>query len=36
MITSKGPGTAIEMGLKLVELLYSVQKAEKIKNGMMI
>ena len=29
-VTSQGPGTAIEMGLKLIELLSSEEKAQSV------
>ena len=29
-VTSRGPGTALEFALKLVELLYGVEKAEEV------
>ena len=35
-ITSRGPGTALEFALKLVELLYDGQKAQRIARRMMI
>ena len=36
IITSKGPGTAIEFALQLVELLVSKEEAEKWRNGMIV
>jgi len=35
-ITSRGPGTAIEFALKLVELLYDQQKAKEIAQHMVV
>ena len=35
-ITSRGPGTAIEFALKLVELLYDEQKAREIAKHMVV
>ena len=35
LITSRGPGTAIELGLKLVELLYGPQKAAEVGQPML-
>ncbi|MFQ5560033.1 MAG: DJ-1 family glyoxalase III [Thermodesulfobacteriota bacterium] len=35
-ITSRGPGTAIEFALKLVELLYSEQKAGEVAKPMLV
>jgi 4-methyl-5(b-hydroxyethyl)-thiazole monophosphate biosynthesis len=35
-ITSRGPGTAIEFALKLVELLYDAQKAQEIAQRMVV
>jgi 4-methyl-5(b-hydroxyethyl)-thiazole monophosphate biosynthesis len=29
-VTSRGPGTALEFALKLVELLYGKEKAEEV------
>jgi 4-methyl-5(b-hydroxyethyl)-thiazole monophosphate biosynthesis len=34
LVTSRGPGTAIEFALKLVELLYGRQKAEEVEKPM--
>jgi 4-methyl-5(b-hydroxyethyl)-thiazole monophosphate biosynthesis len=34
-ITSRGPGTALEFALKLVELLYDIQKAQEIGEHML-
>lgn len=34
-ITSKGPGTALEFGLKLVETLMDADTAEEVRNGML-
>ncbi|GHT34602.1 thiazole biosynthesis protein ThiJ [Bacteroidia bacterium] len=36
IITSKGPGTAIEFGLVLVELLVGKEVAEKLSEGMIV
>jgi len=36
IITSKGPGTAIEFALQLVELLVSKEVAEQWRNGMIV
>jgi 4-methyl-5(b-hydroxyethyl)-thiazole monophosphate biosynthesis len=36
IITSKGPGTAIEFGLKLAELLVGKEVSEKLRNGMIV
>lgn len=36
VVTSKGPGTAIEFSLKLVELLKSKQIADGIRKGMIV
>ena len=36
IITSKGPGTAIEFALKLVEILAGQEMAEKLRNGMIV
>ena len=36
IITSKGPGTAIEFTLKLVELLIGKETAEKLRIGMIV
>ncbi|KAH7472219.1 hypothetical protein PRIC1_005318 [Phytophthora ramorum] len=35
-VTSQGPGTAIEMGLKLVELLCSPEKAKSVAQAMVV
>ncbi|MDH3974468.1 MAG: DJ-1/PfpI family protein [Deltaproteobacteria bacterium] len=35
IITSRGPGTALEFGLKLVEILVSREKAEEVNSGVM-
>lgn len=35
-VTSKGPGTAMYFGLKLVEILAGKEMANKLKNGMLI
>jgi 4-methyl-5(b-hydroxyethyl)-thiazole monophosphate biosynthesis len=35
-ITSRAPGTALEFSLKLVELLYGVQKSRELGQGMLI
>jgi 4-methyl-5(b-hydroxyethyl)-thiazole monophosphate biosynthesis len=35
-VTSRGPGTAIEFALKLVELLYSADKAEEVAAPMVV
>jgi 4-methyl-5(b-hydroxyethyl)-thiazole monophosphate biosynthesis len=35
-ITSRGPGTALEFALKLVELLFSGQKAREISEAMLV
>jgi len=35
-ITSRGPGTALEFALKLVELLFSEQKAREISQAMLV
>ena len=35
IITSRGPGTALEFGLKLVEILVSKEKAEEVNAGVM-
>lgn len=34
-ITSRGPGTALEFSLKLVELLFGNEKAKNVANGML-
>jgi len=36
IITSKGPGTAIEFALKLVEILVGKETAENLKKGMIV
>jgi 4-methyl-5(b-hydroxyethyl)-thiazole monophosphate biosynthesis len=35
-VTSRGPGTAIEFALKLVELLYDAEKARGISQRMLV
>ena len=35
-VTSQGPGTALEFGIKLVELLYGEKKSQEIAQGMLI
>jgi protein deglycase len=35
-ITSRAPGTALEFSLKLVELLYGVQKSRELAQGMLV
>lgn len=35
-ITSQGPGTAIEFGLKLVEILFNKDRAAKLKKSMVV
>ena len=35
IITSRGPGTALEFGLKLVEILVGKEKAEEVNAGVM-
>ena len=35
-VTSRGPGTALEFALKLVELLYGVEKAEEVSGPMLV
>lgn len=35
IITSRGPGTALEFGLKLVEILAGKKKAEEVNDGVM-
>jgi 4-methyl-5(b-hydroxyethyl)-thiazole monophosphate biosynthesis len=35
-VTSRGPGTALEFALKLVELLYGKQKTEEIAQAMVV
>jgi 4-methyl-5(b-hydroxyethyl)-thiazole monophosphate biosynthesis len=35
-VTSRGPGTALEFALKLVELLYGERKAEEISHAMVM
>jgi 4-methyl-5(b-hydroxyethyl)-thiazole monophosphate biosynthesis len=35
-VTSRGPGTALEFALKLVELLYDEQKAQGIAERMLV
>uniref|UniRef100_A0A6B2LKF4 DJ-1/PfpI domain-containing protein n=1 Tax=Arcella intermedia TaxID=1963864 RepID=A0A6B2LKF4_9EUKA len=36
VITSRGPGTALEFSLKLIEVLVSRQKAEEVQKGMLV
>lgn len=36
LITSRGPGTAYQFGLKIVEALVSADKAKKIANGLLV
>jgi len=36
VVTSKGPGTAVEFGLTLVELLVSSEMREKVANAMLL
>ena len=35
-ITSRGPGTALEFALKLIELLYSKEKADEVAQPMVV
>jgi 4-methyl-5(b-hydroxyethyl)-thiazole monophosphate biosynthesis len=35
-VTSQGPGTAIEFALKLIELLFGVQKAHEVSDAMLV
>ena len=35
-VTSRGPGTAIEFALKLVEILYGIEKAEEVAGPMIL
>jgi len=35
-VTSRGPGTSLEFSLKLVELLYNREEAEKIQKAMLV
>ncbi|KAL0478535.1 hypothetical protein AKO1_008200 [Acrasis kona] len=35
-VTSQGPGTAIEYGLKLIELLVGKEKAEEVRKAMLV
>lgn len=35
-VTSRGPGTAMEMGVKLVELLSGKEKAEQVAKGLLM
>jgi 4-methyl-5(b-hydroxyethyl)-thiazole monophosphate biosynthesis len=35
-VTSRGPGTAIEFALKLVELLFGREKAEEVAGPMLV
>jgi 4-methyl-5(b-hydroxyethyl)-thiazole monophosphate biosynthesis len=36
LVTSRGPGTALEFALKLVEMLYDKQKAAEIGAHMLV
>jgi len=36
IVTSRGPGSALEFGLKIVELLVGKDQAEQLKQGMLI
>lgn len=36
LITSRGPGTAFEFGLKLAAVLVSAEKAEQVRSGMLL
>ena len=36
LVTSRGPGTAIEFALKLVELLYGPEKADEVAEPMLV
>lgn len=36
LVTSRGPGTAFEFGLKLVELLVDKKTSDEIKAGMLV
>jgi 4-methyl-5(b-hydroxyethyl)-thiazole monophosphate biosynthesis len=35
-VTSRGPGTAIEFSLKLVELLFGKEKAKEVAEPMLV
>ena len=35
-VTSRGPGTAIELALKLVEILYGIETAEEVTGPMIV
>ena len=35
-VTSRGPGTAIELALKLVEILYGIETAEEVAGPMIV
>ena len=35
LITSQSPGTAMEFALKLVEILFGVERMEKVNNGVL-
>lgn len=35
-VTSRGPGTAIEFALKLVEILYGIETAEEVAGPMIV
>lgn len=35
-VTSRGPGTALEFALQLVECLYGVEKAKEIQHSMLV
>jgi len=36
IITSQGPGTSLHFALKIVEMLYSAEKAEELKKAMLV
>lgn len=36
VVTSRGPGTSLEFSLKLVEVLYDRETAEKIQQAMLV
>lgn len=36
LITSRGPGTAYQFGLKIAEVLVGVDKAKQVANGMLV
>lgn len=36
LITSRGPGTAYQFGLKIVEALVGADKAKQVANGMLV